>query len=134
MGLNIVDCKVGTIVDHTYEVGEDERKRLRPIRRRGIIVKTEGNGFDAVTALHVQFKPDAEPEKVKAKELVRVYPATAKVARRALARVQGRHETVGAEFVERAAPIKPKLQDAMALTRGKASPFVEPEEESEEGE
>lgn len=134
MGLNLIDCKVGTIVDHTFDIGPDEKRRLRQIRRRGIIVKTTGNGFDSITDIEVQFKPDAQPEKVLAKELVRVYPATSKVARRALAKIRGQHEQVGAEFVERQAPIKPKLQDAMALTKGKASPFVEPEEGSEEAE
>jgi len=132
MGLNLIDIKEGCIVDHTFEVGQDDKKRLRPIRRRGIIVKVVGNGHDSVSKILVQFKPDDKPEEVMAKELVRVYPATSKVARRALARIRGQHEMVGAEFQERRAPIKPKLEDSLALTKGRPSPFVEPEEGSEE--
>lgn len=134
MGLNLIDIREGCIVDHTYDVGEDDRKRLRPIRRRGIIVKVVGNGHDSVSKILVQFKSDGKPEEIKAKELVRVYPATSKIARRSLARIRGQHEMVGAEFVEKAAPIRPKLEDSLSLTKGKASPFVEPEEGSEEAE
>jgi len=134
LALSLLDMKKGTIVDHAHEEREDGVMLTRPIRRRGIIVKVVGNGHDGVEKLYVKFKPDQEAEEVKAKELNRVYPATSRVAQRALRRVLGQHELVGAEFQERVAPVKPRLQDSMELTKKKASALVEPEDDGDEEE
>lgn len=128
MALAIKDMVKGTIVDHTFEYHANERElALRPVRRRGIIVKVDGVANDAVTAVYVQFRPDKEPEKVAPRELVRVLPWNSKPARRALARITGQQETVGAEFQERLAPVRPRAEDSLALTPRRGQAVVEPE-------
>ena len=127
MSLAIPDCEVGTIVDHRFERCPDGREVLRPICRRGIIMRVDGNGMDSVTAVWVKFKQDAEPEKVNLAELVKKYPASSKPARRALRRARGESELVGAEFKETRAPVRPKFEDAMKLTAKRPQAVVTPE-------
>lgn len=128
MALSIKDMVKGTIVDHTYAFDENSQSmELRPVRRRGIIVRVDGMAQDAVTALYVLFKRGQEPEKVAPRELVRVYPWNSKVARKAYARITGTGEGIGAEFEERRAPIRPRVEDSLALTRRAPQAVVEPE-------
>jgi len=122
--LSIIDCRVGTIVDHTHERREDGKIVLRPVRRRGIIVDIVGNGTDSVTGVKVKFKIDQEPEAVDSGELVRVYPATSRVAREAYRRIMGQPKHVGAEFAEKKVLVRPRIQDSLALTEKAGAPPV----------
>lgn len=127
MALSMKDMVRGTIVDWTYRYDAEERiEELRPVRRRGIIVRTVGVQ-DAVTEVWVQFKNDSKPEKVPARELIRVFPFNHRVSRRALARISGTSESVGGEFEERRAPVRPRVEDSLALTPRRPAAVVEPE-------
>lgn len=130
MALAMKDMVKGTIVDHTYVYDPNERTTdLRPIRRRGIIVKVIGDTTTSVSEIWVKFKADKPAEKVAARELDRFMPWNHKKARAALARLEGRSESIGGEFEERRARIKPKAQDALGLTPRKQQMLVEPEED-----
>ena len=137
MGLSILDCEVGTIVDHTFERRESDEKIIpRDMIRRGIIVKVEGNQQDSVTALWVKFKMDGEAENVRGDELVRVYPANSKIAREAHRRIIGAPKHVGAEFTARRSSVRRKIVDPLALTPRKKEGMVAEEynpEEADEG-
>ena len=52
-----------------------------------------------------------------------------KPARRAYARLTGTDESVGSEFTEQRAKIRPRVEDGLALTPRRPSVFVEPEED-----
>lgn len=133
MALSIKDMVKGTIVDHTYEYDANAREtNLRPVRRRGIVIKVDGVAQDAVTALYVLFKPGTEPEKVPPRELVRVYPYNSKVARKAYARITGTGDSVGAEFTEQRARIRPRAEDSLSLTKRAPQAVVEPENDDED--
>lgn len=127
MALSMLDCVPGTIVDWRFERREDGKEVLRPICRRGIIVKVDRSAHDAVQAVFVKFKPDAEAEKVAPVEMDRVYHHRHPRARAALKHALGVRELVGAEFEERRAPVRPKLEDSMKLTSAPRSALVAPE-------
>lgn len=130
MALSMHDMVRGTIVDHSHEwVAEEQQLVLRPVRRRGIIVKAKGDANSGgVAEVWVQFKGD-KPEKVAPRELDRVFPWNHPVAKKALARISGRSEMVGAEFQEKRAPVRPRVEDALAITPRRRQSVVEPEEE-----
>jgi hypothetical protein len=132
MALAMKDMVKGTIVDHTHVYNEDDRREeLRPIRRRGIIYKVVGDATSGgVSEVWVMFK--GKPEKVAPRELVRVYPHTHPVARKAWRRLTGTHEEVGAEFEERRAPVKPRLQDDLGLTPRRRLAVVDPGDDSDD--
>lgn len=134
MALSALDARVGTIVDWTEEHFEDGRRVARPIIRRGIIVKVDGEGSDSVSNIMVKFSVDGKPEKVGGGELVRVYPHTSRVAREAYRRIMGLPKHVGAEFQSKKAPARARVQDAMALTPKPGQGVVRPEEEEESAE
>lgn len=137
MALSAKDCRIGTIVDHTFELRDDGKTVLRNPRRRGIIVEAKGQGSDTIGGdrpghVSVQFKFESEAEAVKAAELNRVYPWDHPKARAALRRVRGESLTVGAEFEERAAPVRPHVEDAMQLTaKGKAGLVIDRREDKD---
>lgn len=130
MALSLLDCVVGTIVDHRYERLEDGRERLRPKVRRGIIVKVDGEAGSTggVSALWVKFSKAEAAEKVPAEELSRFLPARARAAREAYRRVMGVPKMVGVvqeiKVRERAVMV-----DEMALTPPKNAGPVSEEEE-----
>lgn len=132
MSLSALDAKVGTIVDHMEEHHEDGRRTVRPIIRRGIIVKVDGENSDSVSNIMVKFSVDGQPEKVSGGELVRVYPSTSRVAREAYRRIMGLPRHVGAEFQAKKAPVRARIQDAMALTAKPGQGIVRDEEQEAE--
>lgn len=134
MSLSALDCKTGTIVDWTWERREDGKRISRPLIKRGIIVKVDGEGSDSVSNIMVKFDMNQEPVKVDSGELVRVYPATSRIAREAYRRIMGLPKHVGAEFAARKAPARARLQDSMALTAKPGQGVVRPEEDAEESE
>lgn len=130
MALAMKDMVKGTIVDHRWVYSEeDQTTEYRPVTRRGIIVKVDGDITTGVDAVWVKFKADQKAEKVSPRELDRYMQWNHKKARQALARLEGRSESIGGEFTERRAPVKPKHQDALALTPKKQQMLVEPEED-----
>lgn len=130
MALAMKDMVKGTIVDHRWVFdSDDQTTEYRPVTRRGIIVKVEGDITTGVEAVWVKFKPDQKAEKVPPRELDRYMAWNHKKARQALARLEGRSDSVGGEFTEKRAPIRPKHQDALALTPRKQQAVVEPEED-----
>lgn len=130
MALAMKDMVKGTIVDHRWIYDEnDQTTEYRPVTRRGIIVKVVGDITTGVAEVWVKFKATEKAEKVAPRELDRYMPWNAKKARQALARIEGRSDSVGGEFEERRAPVRPKHQDALALTPKKAQAVVEPEED-----
>ena len=128
MGLSLLDCQVGTIVDLTYDVDADTGKLtcLDQIRR-GIITKIDGNGQDSVKAIWVRFEVGGKDERVQNQSLVRVYPAGARQAKEAYRRIIGQPKHVGAVFQSRHAAQRRQVVDKLALTAGRPSGFVEPE-------
>lgn len=131
MALSALDARVGTIVDWVEEHFEDGRRIQRPIIKRGIIVKVDGEGSDSVSNIMVKFSVTGDAEKVGGGELVRVYPSTSRVAREAYRRIMGLPKHVGAEFQSKKAPVRARVQDSMALTAKPGAGVVRPEEEDE---
>lgn len=129
MALSMLDCAPGTIVDHTWERRSDGKRLLRETRRRGMIMKVDGDGTDSIHAVYVLFKPGADFEKVDPGELNRVFPRSHPKARAIFKQLTGQFEDIGAEFSERRAPVKPKLEDALGLTKKSRedTPLVLPE-------
>lgn len=130
MALAMKDMVKGTIVDHRWVYDEnDATTEYRPVTRRGIIVKVVGDITTSVAEIWVKFKSDKPAEKVAASELDRFMPWGHKKARAALARIEGRGDSVGGEFEERRAPVRPKHEDGLKLTPPKPQMLVEPEED-----
>lgn len=129
MALSMRDCKVGTIVDHTFERREEDGKEVaRETIRRGIITEVRGSlSQGSISKVFVTFKLDAEPEDVKACELVRVFPAGHRVAREAYRRISGQPRHVGAEFTQRRGVTMRKIQDSLALTPSRKDAPITPE-------
>ena len=48
MPLSAHDAMHGTIVDHSWERGDDGKRKMRELRRRGIIVHAPGEGSDTI--------------------------------------------------------------------------------------
>lgn len=132
MGLSLLDCEEGTLVDHTFERREDGKLVSRDIIRRGIIVKVEGNRKDQVSAIHVKFSMAGEPELIRGDELVRFLPAISRQAREAYRRITGTPKHVGAEFTARKSSVRRKIQDPLALTPKKREGMVAEEYKDEE--
>lgn len=130
MGLSLLDCVVGTIVDHRYERFPDGKERVRPKVRRGIIVKVEGEASSTggVPAVWVKFsKPDAA-ERVGTEELSRFLPARARVAREAYRRIMGVPKMIGVVEQTKVRE-RPVMVDELALTPAKNAGPVSEEEE-----
>lgn len=133
MSLSLIDCRVRTIVDHTIERHEDGARSYRNPRRRGIIVKVDGDARDSVSGVWVKFKPDEEPIKVDIGELIKVYPADSRISREAYRRVMGEARHVGAEFPTKKAVARIKVSDSLAVTPKTMQGVVLPEDEEIEG-
>ena len=132
MALNLINCKVGTVVDHFWEYIEEDQKEVpRDPIRRGIVVKVNGSD-SGVESLLVQFGAGDKPVKVLPRELNVKYPATSRVAREALRRVLGEKANVGAVFAQRKANRPAKVVDALLLTQKPGTGVVLPEEGTEE--
>ena len=128
MGLSIIDCVEKTIVDHTFDRREEDGKLVtRDTIRRGIIVKVVGNRKDQISEIWVKFSSEGKPEQIKAETLVRVYPATSKIAREAYRRIVGEPKHIGVEFAPKASSKRRKVQDSLALSAKRPSGLVEPE-------
>lgn len=130
MGLSLLDCVPGTVVDHRYERRPDGKEKLRPKVRRGIIVKVEGEASSGggVPAVHVKFSTKGEPERIDTAELSRYLPARAKAAREAYRRIMGQPKMVG--LVQSAVERVPVVMvDELALTQRKNAGPVQEEEE-----
>ena len=127
MGLCIGDCREGTIVDHTFDRREEDGKIVtRDLIRRGIITKVVGNGKDAITEIWVKFAADGKAEKMSGVSLVRVYPASHKVAREAYRRIIGAPKHIGIEYHPKSSKRR-RVQDSLALSAKKPTGLVEPE-------
>lgn len=130
MALAMKDMVKGTIVDHRWVFDpEAQTTEYRPVTRRGIIVRVDGDITTGVGKVWVKFKADKPAEEVAPRELDRFMQWNHKKARLALARLEGRSDSIGGEFTEKRAPVRPKHQDALALTPKKPQMLVEPEED-----
>ena len=132
MGLCMLDAEVGTIVDHSFEWVEDEARMItRDVRRRGIIVKVDGNkNKDSIKAIHVLFDEKEGAKTVRASELVRVYKASHRYAREAYRRVMGAPRFIGSEFKVKRSP-RVKVVDSLALPGRSPEGVVKPEFDEE---
>lgn len=133
MSLSLLDCRVGTVVDHVEEWRDDGKRIQRDEIRRGIVVKVKGDveSGQSCGGLVVQFSADGKPEDVRPCELVRVYDADSRIAREALRRIIGAPKVVGSVF-SRKSSARRKIKDAMGLTNKPEGGIVKPEYDEDE--
>jgi len=136
MALSMLNCRVGSIVDHAWTYNAEDRTKVQKDKiRRGIIVRVEGQHSDAISGLYVKFKTNEEPEKVLARELDLALPATTRIAKEAYRRVMGLPKHVGAEFNARKPNPRRRVEDSLAIGNIKTgSEVVKPEIDSEDEE
>ena len=133
MPLSIPDCRVGTIVDWTYEWTEDGREKPRNPIKRGIITKVMGDTSTegSVSEIWVKFRAGDDAVRIAGRELSRVLPASHKNAKEAYRRVVGAPKMVGAEFTPKA-PARRKIEDSLALTPKLREGVVAPDRDAVE--
>lgn len=122
MALNLMDCVVGTIVDHRWQkVNDDDRPdsrwhlERRDLIRRGIITGVNGDIHLGVHSVAVKFDPDSAAEEVPTCELDRVAKANSRIARIALARVTGSIIGPGSVFKDAQPARRERVVDGIGL-------------------
>lgn len=140
MALNILDCVVGTIVDHRWQmVNDDDRPdsrwhlERRDVIRRGIVVDVNGDVHVGVKSLMVKFDPNSPAEEVPLCELDRVAKANSRIARLALARVTGKIVGPGARFSDAPPARQERVMDGIGIKDIKRETVVRDDVMAEEG-